>query len=78
VLGAGHASALKGPIQRGESSDRDGRGVLCVEEHFVPTAKRTSHRCASSSALPVHWYCRSCSSARTSVVTRPNGLTWGG
>jgi hypothetical protein len=39
VLGTGYAITLRGPIQRGESSERDGRPegrVVCVEEHLVP------------------------------------------
>jgi hypothetical protein len=72
VLGAGHASTLKGPIQRGESSKRDGRGACSVSRitsSLTGTAKRTSRRCVSNSAL--RRSCRSCSSASTSVVMCP-------
>jgi hypothetical protein len=38
--GAGHASTLKGPIQRGESSERDGRGVCSCCDTICPAAIR--------------------------------------
>ena len=70
VFGAVRARTRKGPIQRGKSSECDGGGVRSVSSSTSsPTAKCTSRREASSSTL--HRSCRSCSSARTSEVTRP-------
>ena len=36
MLGAGRARTLKGPIQRGESNDREGSGVCSVSSSTSP------------------------------------------